>query len=146
VTDFIVFPGVNGDNVFDPEIRQAIADSPELQAAFAPVSGSENYASQVAIMAMIASKLNVSEKGIALGLATLDGEAKLLEVNLPNRLSDEYLKTNMVTQWKPHTFYSVDTSVVNPNGEIVKVKSAHTSDDVYNDAFWSHPAIDGGTP
>lgn len=147
MTEFIVFPGIDGDNVFAPEVRQAIADSPELKAAFAPGSGSENYISAISTMALLASKLNASEKGSALGVAILDANSKLLESSIPNRLSKEEQIANFVSKWMPNTFYPVDTSVIEPStGEVVTSKSAHTSEPAYNPSFWKRPMVDGGTP
>lgn len=147
MTDFIVFPGVDGDNVFEPEIRQAIAESPELQAMFAPSSGSENYVSATAVMALLASKLNTSEKGIALGLAMLDANSKISESNIPDRLSKEEQIANFVSKWMPNTFYPVDSSVIEPStGDVVTSKSSHTSEPEYNPSFWKRPMVDGGTP
>ena len=146
MTNFIIFPDIDGDNVFAPEVRQAIAESPELLAAFAPSSGSDNYISSVAVMALLASKLNASEKGSASGIAILDSNSKLLETNMPDRLSEASQKANVVTQWKPNTFYTVGSGVLNPSGDVVKAKSSHTSEAEYNPAYWNLPAVDGGTP
>ena len=146
MTDFIVFPGIDGDNVFAPEIRQAIAESPELQAAFAPKLGSDGYITSIAAMALLASKMNASEKGSALGVAALDGNSKLLESNMPNRLSEAELNANVVTKYKNRTFYPVNAAVVNPSGDVVTAKAAFTSDDEYNPAQWNLPVVDGGSP
>lgn len=146
MTYYIVFPGLDGDNVFNPDVRQAIADAPELQAAFAPSSGSDQYVSSTSVLALLASKLNISEKGIPLGLATLDANAKLPEANIPDRLSAAEQKANFVSQWKPTTFYPVGAAVVNPTGDVVTAKAGHTSDAEYNPAQWNLPSVDGGTP
>jgi len=146
MTDYIVFPGVDGDNVFAPEIRQAIADSPELHAVFAPATGSTEYMASASAIALLASKLNISEKGIALGLAALDANAKLLEANMPDRLSADSLRASVVTKFKPRTFYPINAAVVNPDGDVVTAKAAFTSDDVYNPGNWNVKKVDGGSP
>lgn len=146
MTDFIVFPGVTGENVFAPEIRQAIADSPELQAAFAPLSGSENYAALVEVTALIASKMNMTDKGSANGVAALDSNSKLLESNLPDRLSADAQNDTFVPKWKPNTFYAVNDPVLNPSGVVVTAKASFTTEAEYNPENWNLPSIDGGTP
>jgi hypothetical protein len=146
MTDFIVFPGIDGNNVFAPEIRQAIADSPELRAAFAPSDGSENYASALTVMALLASKMNASAKGTPNGVAGLDASSKLLESNIPDRLSEAAQRASLVTKWQPRTFYPVESGVLNSDGDVVTAKSAHTSDDEYNPAYWKLAPVDGGSP
>lgn len=146
MTYYVIFPDIDPNGVFAPEVRQAIADSPELQAAFAPSSGSDQYVSSTSVLALLASKLNISEKGIPLGLATLDANAKIPEANIPERLSIESQNANLVTQWKPTTFYPVGAAVVDPNGDVVTAKAGHTSDAEYNPAQWNRPSVDGGTP
>ncbi|QED11526.1 hypothetical protein PP914_gp036 [Arthrobacter phage Qui] len=146
MTDFIVFPNLDGDNVFAPEIRQAIADAPELKLAFAPRTGSSGYISSSDVMALLASKLNNSEKGQPSGLAQLDAEGNLLEANMPDRLAEAKLTENYVSKWKPRTFYKAGTAVVSPSGDVVTAKSSSTSEDEYNPAFWKLPVVDGGTP
>lgn len=146
MTDFIVFPNIDGDKVFAPEIRQAIANAPELKLAFAPRTGSAGYISQADVMALLASKVNISEKGIPSGLAGLDAEGNILEANMPDRLAEAKLTENFVSKWKPRTFYKVGTAVVNPSGDVVTAKASSTSEDEYNPAFWNLPGVDGGTP
>lgn len=146
MTDFIVFPNLDGDNVFAPEIRQAIADAPELKLAFAPRTGSAGYISSESVMALLASKLNISEKGIPSGLAGLDSNSKLLEANMPDRLSEATQRANLVTRFKPRTFYPLNSAIVNPTGDVVTAKAAFTSDDQYNPAQWNLAPVDGGTP
>ena len=146
MTDFIVFPGLEGDNVFEPQIRQAIANMPEMKLAFAPRSGSARYISESDVIALLASKLNLSEKGIANGLAGLDAEGKIPEGNIPGRLTQAGLIEKFVSQWEPRTFYPANTAVLNPLGQVVTNKSAHTSDEEYNQALWNLAPIDGGTP
>lgn len=146
MTEYVVFPGLTGDNVFAPEIRQALAESPELRAAFAPLSGSENYAALLEVTALIASKMNVSDKGSASGVAGLDANAKLNEVNIPDRLTAEFLMSDYLPKWHPRTFYKVGEQVLNPMGEIVTAKASFTSDAEYNSAQWNKPSVDGGTP
>lgn len=146
MTDFIVFPNLDGNNVFAPEVRQAIADSPELKLAFAPRTGSAGYISSADVVALLASKLNSSDKGIPLGIAALDANGNILESNIPDRLSEVEQRANFVSKWKPRTFYTVGTAVVNPEGDVVTAKSSHTSDDAHNPAFWKVTPVDGGSP
>lgn len=146
MTDFIVFPGVTGENVFAPEIRQAIADAPELKEAFAPKTGSDAYAALTDVTALIGSKMNASEKGQASGVAALDADSKLSEANIPVRLTPEVQNATYLPQWKPNTFYPIGSPVVNSYGEVVTAKAAFTSTASYDPSNWKLPTIDGGTP
>lgn len=72
---------------FPTEVNQAIADSPELVAEYAPKTGSTAYAAK----SVETSKLDASQKGIASGVAALDSGSKILEANIPTRLGDTTL-------------------------------------------------------
>lgn len=146
MTDFIVFPNLDPDNVFAPELRAAIANMPEMKLAYAPRTGQLGYISSADVAALLASKLNTSDKGVPLGVAALDSDGKLLEGNLPQRLSEATQRENLVTRFKPRTFYPLNAAIVDPSGDVVLAKAAFTTEDTYNPAQWKKAPIDGGTP
>lgn len=146
MTDYIVFPNIDPEHVFAPEIREAIAQMPEMKLAYAPRTGTYGYISQADVQALLASKMNSSEKGSPLGVAGLDANGFIQEGDIPQRLSAAGLVEAMVSKWKPRTFYPMGSGVLNPDGQVVTNKAAHTSDDEYNPSFWKLAPVDGGTP
>jgi lysophospholipase L1-like esterase len=66
------------------QFDRAVADS-----RYAPIEGSSAYAT----LESLASKLDASQKGMALGVASLDSGSKILEANIPTRLSVSDLST-----------------------------------------------------
>lgn len=85
----------------------------------------------------LTSKLDASQKGAVSGVAALDSGSKLLEANIPARLSDAQLIAAYVPKWKATTTYLSGDKVLNPNGDVVSAIANFTSGASYNSANWN---------
>jgi hypothetical protein len=65
-------------------------DTATLNATYAPVAGSANYATPAAVTAAVAPKLDASQKGAASGVASLDSGTKVPVAQIPD-LSGSYV-------------------------------------------------------
>lgn len=108
MTDFVIYPGMDDDYNFPTEVRQAMANSPEIAAKIA-LAG--------------AGKISDTQKGVAGGVAQLDSGTKIPEGILPDRLSPTLLNATYVTY--------VDSVTGLPLvGKHVIIKVDQTTDDI----------------
>lgn len=111
------FPGIDENNRFAAVVRQAIATSAELVAAFASKSTETNSANH------IADKNNPhAVTKTQLGLGNVDNVSVL---------------NDYIPKWKPNTAYRAGTAVISPFGEIVKSKTWHTSGTSFTATNWA---------
>jgi hypothetical protein len=101
MTQFIVYPELDDDFNFPPAVRDALANSPELNDKFAPRTGSVEYIEPNELAAALSSKLDASAKGQPNGVAGLDGNSKVPDAQLPSRLSDTTLDGKYATKNSP---------------------------------------------
>lgn len=114
----------------------AIADglAPKLDAADA--------ATAYAAKSVETSKLDASARGAASGVAGLDASSKLLETNIPTRLSvgdlsATYAPAASTPRWRPSTAYTAADVVVSPGGALVKANTSFTSGTSYSGTNWT---------
>jgi parallel beta-helix repeat protein len=96
MTQFVVYPELDDTLNFPPLVRQAIADSPEMEAKYATQTDLQAYIDPTEVSALLESKMDASIKGQPLGVAGLDVGGKVVETQLPDRLSSTSLTTSYV--------------------------------------------------
>jgi hypothetical protein len=141
--NYIVFPNIDGDHVFPPEVRAAIAEMPEMEAKYAPISGSVEYIDPVEAAALLGSKLDAAQKGQALGVAGLDSGAKLLETNIPDRLSVASQNATYATKDSP-TFTGTVSGVTKTHVGLGNVNNTADADKPVSTA--QQAALDAKAP
>lgn len=88
----------------------------------------------------LSPKLDADKRGVAGGVASLDGGARVPAAQLPARLGEMELSATFVPRWAPTTDYALGAKVVSPSGVTVTAKAAFTSGAAYSAANWNLPA------
>lgn len=148
MTNFLIYPAIDGDYSFPDEVNQAIADSPELVATYAkpaditaavsPKLNASTAATTYAAKSVETSKLDASQKGAASGVAALDSGSRVPETNLPANLAATALNATFVPKWKATTAYLAGDKVLSPGGDIVSAKVNFTSGASFSAANWDY--------